>query len=304
MSYSFAGAFWNDVTAVSKNTDPIALWCSLFAYAGRQISADQFGPVARLSNFVEAGWLVPVAHTATVLCEVCEEPHWADVEVIDQNMKGICRRSGEAFAISRSTSLYHVDGDKFSLALARALDTDGRPRRVRGLETVWSLGAVRLNDMRIAIFCTPTLGQIDLATTILASVADQSRSTANCLLVTDEIDAVRLLQRNSAVVRLRDVAHIEPTGTLNIDSVRLIAAVFPGIDKPRRRGRPPDQRERIVKLLDESDSGGPIDTSNESLGEWSLKYKRRFKAASPSRTTIREAISIWNARRGFTSSSR
>ncbi len=35
------------------------------------------------------------------LCEVCDEPHFVDFEVAGQEMKGVCRRSGETFPITR-----------------------------------------------------------------------------------------------------------------------------------------------------------------------------------------------------------
>lgn len=277
-----------------KNTDQVAVWCSLFAYTDRQISTDQFAPSTHLTPFVEAGWLVPVAHSKTVLCEVCDKTHWVDVEPRDMG-KGVCRRTGEAFTISRAASLYRVDGDAFSLSLAQALDIDGRPRKVRGLQNVWSLGLRRYKEMRVAFFCTPWVGSIDSATTIISSVADQARSNAYCLLVADNIDAVRLVHRKGTVVRLQDVLTINASGEVIIDNVQLIAAVFPDLKNQPHRGRPPDQRKRVFMLLAESDCAGPIDSSNESLREWSRKYKDRFKNRSPARSTIREAIELWNA---------
>lgn len=188
-------------------------------------------------------------------------------------------------------------------SLAQTLNLAGSPRKIPGIENVWSLGVRRLNEVRVAFFCTPSLGAIDLATTILVSVADQSRSTLHCLLVADEIDAVRLLRRYSTVIRLRDVATISPAGTLTIDTAQLLAATFPDVRKPRRRGRPANQRERILLLLEQSDDSGLIDASNESLRQLSQQYESRFGKKSPVSDTIRKAIAAWNARRGIGSSS-
>ena len=246
---------------------------------------------------------MPVSLLATIQCEVCDEPHWADVELIEKELKGVCRRSGEAFAISGLSSPYRVDGDAFSASLAQTLDLEGSPRRVRGLQSVWSLGILRFNHIRIALFSTPSLSRVDLATTILDSVAGQSRCTAHCLLVADEIDAVQLLRRNGAVVRLRDVATIASEGTLTIDSAEILAATFPDISLPRRSGRPANQRERIFQLLDESGNSGTIEASNWSLRELGRKFESRFTTKSPAPSTIREAIRIWNSRHGFGSSS-
>ena len=285
--------------------DPIWSWSSLYAHTGCQITAHQFASTDRLADFVKAGWLVPVGDSEAVPCEVCDEPHLANVELIDQEVKGVCGRIGEAFSVTRCRSLHLVDGDAFALSPARALELDGPTRKLRGVESVWTLGARRLNETRIAFFSTPALGRIDAATTILGAIADQSRSTPHCLLVADDIDAVQLIHRKGVVVRLRDIATIEPAGSLIINSAQLLVTIFPDINKPRRRGRPAGQRERILQLLDESaNSESLIDGTNESVREWGLKYKKRFKNTCPAPNTIRTAISIWNARRGIGSSSR
>jgi hypothetical protein len=243
---------------------------------------------------------VPAEFREAVPCEVCDEPHIADVERIDSEIRGICRRTGETFQISDHGMLHRVDGEAFARSLSSALLLDDEARMVRGLENVWKLGARRLNEARTMFFLTPSLGPIDVANTILEAVAGQSGASHSCLIVASEIGAVRLLRRKGAIVRLRDLALIDREGQLSINEAQLLAEIFPDINKPPRRGRPARPRERILDLLDEVAGRAPsIDASNESIREWMLKYKRHYKTQTcPVLGTFKAAIAIWNARRG------
>lgn len=280
-------------------TDLIGVWCSLYAHAGRQIVAQQFVSAECAACFAKARWLVPVGFLEAVLCEACDEPHAADVLSIDGEVRGICRRTGEAFPISERGLLYRVDAEAFARSLSSALQLEDRARLVGGLENVWKLGARRLNEARIVFFLTPDLGRIDRANTILEAIASQSRSSAFCVIVAGEVDAVQLLQRKGAVIRLRDISSIDIKGTMTIDGDQLLVGNFPGINKPRQRGRPAEQRERILQLFDDAaNKNSPIDDSNESLREWGARYEDHFKERRPAPGTIREAIKVWNAQRG------
>ena len=281
--------------------DLIGNWCAMFAYSGLKIAAHQFAAASQFAPFLKAGWLATAGSPNALFCEACDEPQLADLEQIDTEVRGICWRTGDTFPISNHGCLHRVDGDAFARSLALALRLNGDARLVRGYERVWALGDGRLNETRIMLFLTPAFGQIDVATTVLQAVAAQSRAKHFCLIVADDIDDVRLLQRKGAVVRLRDIATIEPDGTLIIDHAQLLVEIFPYVHTPRRRGRPADQRERILQLLDEfANNGLRVDGSNECIREIGLKYKKRFKdKRRPAPDTIRKAIANWNARCGF-----
>lgn len=280
-------------------TDLASVWCSMFAYSGHAIEIRHFAQTHRLTPLIEAGWLVPTLSRHAVLCRACDEAHMVDVEVIDQEIRGICLRTGEMFPTSDQGTQHRVDGEAFARALSSALRMDEEARSVRGLKNVWKLGARLLNETRVVFFLTPALGRIDLANTILEAIAVQARSAAFCLIVAGDIDAVQLIQRKGTVVRLQDTASIDNAGTISIDGNRLLVAIFPDIQKPRRGGNPGRKRERILQLLhDTANKNLVIDLSNVSLREWGLRYEQRFNEKRPAPDTIRKAIEIWNARRG------
>ncbi|MEM9030161.1 MAG: hypothetical protein AAGC70_17495 [Pseudomonadota bacterium] len=282
-------------------TDSMSLLCSLLAYAGREIATQQFASVSELKPFVDAGWLLPVRRPEVVLCEVCGDAHMADLEQIDREIRGICRRTGETFSVSDIASRYRVDCDAFARALAQALQLDGNARKLRGIDGVWTLGARRLNETRIVFFFTPDLDRFDRAATILEAVAKQSRAASSCLIVANDIDKVRLARQDTSVVRLQEVAAITSNGNVAINEDDLPAALFPASSTHSSRGRPAHQRDRILEVLNDMDRQGvTIDESNKTCAVVTDLFKTRWEGLKPPAVnTVRAAISIWiDHRRG------
>jgi hypothetical protein len=174
---------------------------------------------------------------------------------------------------------HHVDGGAFARSLAQALQLNGDTRLLLRFETLWRLGARRLNDIRVAFLFTPNLDRLDAATTILDSIADQSRSIPFCLLVASDIGGVRLLQRGNVVIRLGDIAVIAPDGRLTVDEAQLLLEIFPQTGR-RVRGRPPGQRTLILPLLRELHGEGVvIDDSNETCRVVQNWFEKRYPGA-------------------------
>jgi hypothetical protein len=182
----------------------------------------------------------------------------------------------------------------FTRSLARALQLDGDAKPLHEFDKVWKLGARRINDTRLAFFFTPSLDRLDVASTILDTIASQSRAVPFCLLVFAEIEQVRLLQRRNVVICLRDIASIAADGRLDVDEDQLLVEIFPEVIS-RTRGRPPGQRNLILPLLQELHSGGvAIDGSNETCRVVQGLFRRRIPGAKiPVVSTVRSAILIW-----------
>ena len=278
-------------------TDSIGLLASLLRHAGQKVVARQFAAAHALAPLINAGWLAPASVPDVLLCEVCDDAHTVDVVHFDDTPRGLCRRTANTFPVCRTCSLHHVDGAAFARSLARALQLDGDTKPLPGLETVWKLGARRLNDTRVAFFFTPSLDRLDAATMILDTVAGQSRATPFCLLVASEIDKVRLLQRRNVVIRLGDIVAIAPDGQLTVDETQLMVEIFPETGR-RVRGRPPGQRNLILPLLHELDGKGVvIDDSNVTCRVVQGWFQKRNPGAKvPVVSTVKSAIFAWLSR--------
>lgn len=275
-------------------TDSMGLLASVLRYAGQKVVAQQFAAAHVLTPLIDAGWLAPAGVPDALLCEVCDDAHTVDVVHFGDKPRGLCRRTADTFSVCQTYFQHHVDGGAFARSLAQALQLNGDTRLLLGFETVWRLGARRLNDTRVAFFFTPSLDRLDAATTILDSIAGQSRSIPFCLLVASDVGQVRLLQRGNVVIRLGDIAAIAPDGRLTVDEAQLLLEIFPQTGR-RVRGRPPGQRTLILPLLRELHGEGVvIDDSNETCRVVQSWFEKRYPGAKvPVASTVKSAIFAW-----------
>src|SRR5688572_32025319 len=109
-------------------TDPIGLLSSLLRHSGHEVVAHQFASTEALIPFIDAGWLVPAGVPDVVPCEACDDVHMADVVDLGDKPRGICRRTGDTFAVSSTSAMHRVDGDAVVRSLAQALRLDGDTR--------------------------------------------------------------------------------------------------------------------------------------------------------------------------------
>jgi len=279
-------------------TEPLALLEALLRHIGHDVVAHQFASADRLSPMMKAGWLVPRGLPYTTVCVVCDDTHMAEVICVNEETRGVCRRTGETFPLSPTCSLYGVDGDAFARSLAAALQLKGDTRLLHGFATVWKLGTRRLEDVVVVFFLVLRLDRIDMANTILEAAAQQARATTLVLIVADDIDAVDFLQRRR-VVRLRDVVAVDEDGKLRADEANLVCEIFPQTPKPKCPGRPPEQQERVLALLDElADEGVIIDASNATCRLVRDRFMERYPEANvPAKNTVRTAVGVWREKR-------
>ena len=277
-------------------TDPTSLLCSLLSYADHEVAAHQFAPAEDLVPFVDAGWLLPVARPATILCEVCDAAHFVEVVDLDEGPRAVCMRSGEAFEVPETSQYFRVEGSAVARSLALALQLEGEARSVRAVTGLWGLGARTLGDRRVKFFLTPDLDRLDAATSMMDVVAQQSGAMKSALIVaSDRLDHIRLLVQRINVIRLRDFAKVEATTQFSIDEALLLSVVVPEAASARGPGRQPEQRERILPILNELDGEGlAVDKSNKTCRTVAERFQERYPNVNPPvRNSIRSAIKRW-----------
>jgi hypothetical protein len=281
---------------MATTTDPTWLLCWLLGYAGHEVAAHQFAPAEDLLSFIDAGWLLPVAGPAAVLCEVCDVAHSAQVVNFDGRPQAICMRTGEAFEVAKTAQRYRVEGLAVARSLALALQLEGEVRTVRGITGLWTLGARALGDTRVKFFLTPDFDRLDTATSIVDAAAQQSGAMKSALIVaSDRLDHTRLMARRINIIRLRDIAKVGAAGQFLIDEALLLSAVVPEAASARGRGRQARQRRRILPILDELHGEGlAVDKSNKTWRIVAERFKHRYPGVgSPSKSTILYAIDCW-----------
>ena len=306
MSFSRDGGLSSRIKKTTMATDAIGFLSTLLKHCGREIDAAEFACVGHLAPLITSGLLVPVGFPKAIPCEVCGEAHTVDVVSIEGRPQGVCRRTGETFTVSPACALYRVDGDAFARSIAKTLELEGDTRLLRGFSAVWRLGARRLDDTLVAFFFTPALDRLDMASTILEAVAQQTRAMRCVLLVASDIDAVRLLRHRDVVVSLRDVITGDVDGRLSVDEDELIIKIFPQAAKRRPPGRPTRQRDLILPLLDELDAEGvAVDGSNATCSAVRERFKDRYpKAKVPVINTVKSAVAVWRPGRNEQTSAR
>jgi hypothetical protein len=281
-------------------TDPLHLLSELLAYSGHQIAARHFAPAKDLGSLIKAGWLVPTVIPETVLCETCDDAHFVDVVELDGVLSGVCLRTAGTFAVSPGR-LYCVDADTIARSLAEVLCLDGAVQRLRSFERLWRLGGRRLDDTRAIFFFTPDLDRLDLATSVLKAVADQSRATTAALIIaSDRIDHVQLIEGRHQVIKLRDIIALDADGRLIVDEAQLLTKLVPDAAKPRAPGRPSMQRDLILPILVKLKAEDvPIDTSNETCRIVQDRFQQEYPLLkAPVINTIKAAIDAWLTSRG------
>ena len=281
---------------MGTTTDPTWLLCSLLGYAGHEVAAHQFAPAEDWVPFIDAGWLLPVASPAAVLCEVCDVAHSVEVVNLDGRPRAICRRTGEAFEIAQATQSYRVEGLAVARSLAMALHLEGEVRSVRGVSGLWTLGTRTLGDTRIKFLLTPDFDRLDTATTVVDVAVKQSSAMKSVLIVAcDRLDHIRLINSRINIIPLRDIANVRATAQISIDEALLLSAVVPEAASTLGAGRPARQRERILHILGElHDEGVAINKSNETCRIVSARFRNRYPDVRvPVRNSIRLAIEGW-----------
>jgi len=278
-------------------TEPLALLEALLSYSGHDVAAHQFASGDRLSPMVKVGWLVPTGVPDALVCKACDDTHLAEVIRIKEETRGLCRRTGETFPVSPASSYHRIDGHAFARLLAEALQLEGDPRLLHGFATVWKLGMRRLEDTRVVFFFTPGLNRVDMANTTLEAVAQQARAMPSVLIVADDIDRVGVLRKHR-VIRLRDVAAVDADGNLTVNEAQLLFEIVPQTAKPRGPGRPPEQQELVLPLLDELDNEGvKIDASNSTCRAAQDRFIERYPDVNvPARNTVKKAIIVWRTK--------
>ena len=83
------------------NSDPISLLGSFFRYSGQDFAAHNFAPAAELEIFVENGWLIRQDYPAAVVCDVCDDSHFANVIHDNEGAYAVCSRSAETFRVAQ-----------------------------------------------------------------------------------------------------------------------------------------------------------------------------------------------------------
>lgn len=279
-----------------ENCDPTALVCSLLAYAGLDIAAHQLATAEELVPFIDAGWLFPVDRPAAVPCQVCDITHSVNVTDLDGRPQAICIHTSESFEVTQTDQFYRVEALAVARALASALQLEGNVRAVPGTAGLWTLGTRALGDTRVKFFLTPDFDRLDTATSVMDAAAQQSGAMRSALIVAnDRLAHTQLLPQRIRIVNLRDIALIGAKAQFSIDEARLLTAIVPEAGSAHGPGRKPDQRDRILPVLDDLQSAGAvIDRSNETC----RIVLERFKVCHPnqklpSKGTIRSAIEEW-----------
>jgi hypothetical protein len=284
---------------MATTTDPTWLLCSLLGCAGHEVAAHQFAPAEDLVPFINAGWLLPVAGPAAVLCEVCDVAHSVEVVNLDGRPPAICMRTGEAFEVAQTAQRYRVEGLAVARSLALALQLDGEARTVSVITSLWTLGTRTLGDTRVKFFLTPDFDRLDSATSMMDAVEQQSGAMKSALIVaSDRLDHIRLLARRINIIPLRDIAKVEATARFSIDEALLLTAVVPKAASAQGRGRRAKQRDRTIPILDELDGEGlAVDKSNKTWRIVAERFKHRYPGvASPAKSSILSAIDCWLCR--------
>ena len=82
-------------------SDPVSLLGSFFRYSGQDFSAQNFAHAAGLELFLENGWLIPRDYPAAVVCDVCDDGHFANVIHDNEGAYAVCSRSAERFCVAQ-----------------------------------------------------------------------------------------------------------------------------------------------------------------------------------------------------------
>lgn len=248
----------------------------------------------------ELGLLVPRSFTGAVICEVCDEAHSAVVVVEDGVLRGFCQRSGELFLVRPDQGFFRVRGEAIAERLAAALQLEGDVRQLAGFTSLWRLGVRRLSETRVVFYLTPHLDQLDLATSMIDAVARQAAASHAALIVaSDDLDHVRLVNARLKVVRLREVARLSEDGRMDVNLDQLLAAVLPDELAARAaRSSASPQRDRVIPVLDQmAASEVKIETTNAGLIAIGKRVAEHDGGPPPRRSTIRDAVRWWHARR-------
>lgn len=288
------------------STDVITILSNVLNYSGKTISVSAFAQPLALAKLVRFGCMVPAGIPSNVACKACADSHLVEVAVIDGLPRGICLRTGEEFLVA--SEAHYVDGDAFAKVLGRELKLDRDAKRVRGFDALWALGGRGFKDTRVVFFFAPNLDHVGLAASILDTLPKQSGAMTSCLIIaSDRMDHVRLVNQRQKILSLRNVAQIDDRGCLLIDDEHLVRTILPDETNRKTVGRRPEQRDRILPILEELSSAGSEipglgltehEVPNETCRLVVAHYLGRYPQNPPPRnSTIRDAIMAWKTAR-------
>ena len=167
------------------------------------------------------------------------------------------------------------------------------------------LGTRTLGDTRVKFFLTPDFDRLDAEKTVVDAAAQQSGAMKSALIIaSDRLGHIGLLVRRINIISLRDIAKVEATAQFSIDDATLLSIVVPEATSARRPGRQPEQRDRILPILDELAGEGRAETSRTRPGASSLSVSsvaipashRLPKAPSCSRSIVGYAARDYSCR--------
>jgi hypothetical protein len=242
------------------------------------------------------GWLLPVVRPSTILCDACDTQHSVDVVDIEGRLQAVCMHSGEVLEVQQAPQRYRVEGLAVARSLAMALHLEGEVRSVRAVAGLWTLGTRTLGDTRVKFLLTPDFDRLDTATTVVDAALKQSSAMRSALIVaSDRLDHIRLLARPINIIPLRDIAAVGATAQFSIDEALLLSAVVPEAASARGPGRPAEQRDRILPILDDLQREDvAVAASNEICDMVVERFQARYPNVTPPvRNSIRPAIDGW-----------
>jgi hypothetical protein len=128
-----------------------------------------------------------------------------------------------------------------------------------------------------------------------AALKQSSAMRSALIVASDRLDHIRLLARPINIIPLRDIAAVGATAQFSIDEALLLSAVVPEAASARGPGRPAEQRDRILPILDDLQREDvAVAASNEICDMVVERFQARYPNVTPPvRNSIRPAIDGW-----------
>lgn len=233
----------------------------LLALYPRTIRGKAVGSDAMIADAVGFGVLVPVGTVERVVCDRCDEQHFAEIESVAGSQGWYCPADSFVRASPAEIAAYSVSVDAFVGHLAGAMDRPRRWARPQGAPILWSIGSMSISGLRVGTYYASNAGNPHVLTQVMRMLESEPRVDIIAVLTNDTRDLGGLiLPRGGRLVSIVDVMKIGGHG-IELQPEELGRHVIPDtLLRPRKAGRPNDAEklaaEPILELGGADELGG------------------------------------------------
>ena len=265
--------------------------------SGRRVRGNAFGSEKLVAELVDLGVLVPAGTIERVICDRCEEQHFADI-VGEVDCQGwYCPADGFVKAEPATLAAYSVRVDAFVHDLARAMDRTRRWAKPRGAPILWSIGSMTISDQLIAVYFAANAGAPHIFNEILPILSGEPRVDCIAVLTNDTRDLNGLiLPRVGRLLSIVDGITIGEKCEINLNREWIGRQVIPEhlVRRPKA-GRRNTAEQLAARLILELDGDGKLQAMGQNERHRTLEAAAK-RAFGPTKSLSKEPCTkAWNA---------